>query len=182
MNIFKEIGNLDHKKILKESNTIINSVGWKNTQICLQYSDFVGWHTDIDEYGKTRVEHNCINYHPELDGTYIKEVLTSLDFPVASARLMLLYERSCYSTHVDLYTRYHIPVITNSMLSFMVFPDVPFVARMYPGKMYWTNTHELHNFVNGDHSPRVHLIFNNANEREKFDNRYLRILHGNKFA
>ena len=182
MEIFKEIENIDHKRILDESNTIIDSVGWKNCQICLQYSTEESWHADIDEYGSARIEHECINYHSDLEGTYIKQVLTNLNFPVASARLMFLHERGCYSTHVDLYTRYHIPVINDCLMSYMVFPDIPFVARMPKGKIYWTNTHQLHNFVNGAHQPRVHIIFNNANERENYNNPYLKELHGDRFT
>ena len=181
MDIFKEIKEIDHDKIYKESIEIIDTAGWKNTQIALQYSDKISWHEDVDAYGKTRVEHECINFHPDLEGTYLKKVLTTLDFPVASARLMLLNERSCYSTHVDLYTRYHIPIVNNSRLSFMVFPDIPFVAYMPKGKIYWTDTHQLHNFVNGDHEPRIHLIFNNANEKENYNNPYLKELHGDRF-
>lgn len=181
MQLFKEIKEIDHELIAKECNNIIDQVGWDNCQICLQYSSEISWHNDVDAYGKTRIEHECINFHPELEGTYLKQVLTSLDFTVASARLMFLHERSCYSTHVDLYTRYHIPIVNNSRLSFMVFPDIPFVAYMPKGKIYWTDTHQLHNFVNGDHQPRIHLIFNNANERENYSNPYLKELHGDRF-
>ena len=182
MTVFKEIKDIDHNRILTESTAIIDSVGWNNCQICLQYSSIISWHNDIDEYGKTRTEYECNNFHPDLNGTYIQQVLTDLDFPVASARLMFLHERNCYSTHVDLYTRYHIPVVNNSRLSFMVFPDVPYVAFMPKGKIYWTDTHKLHNFVNGDHAARIHLIFNNANERPNYDNPYIKELHGDRFT
>lgn len=182
MTVFKEVQDVDHKLILEESKKIIDTVGWHNTQISLQYSNNVSWHDDVDRYGASREEHTCTNFHPDLEGSYIKHILTSLDFPVASARLMFLHERSCYSTHVDLYTRYHIPVINDPYLSYMVFPDIPFVARMPTGKIYWTNTHQLHNFVNGDHKPRIHIIFNDANERENFNNPYLKVLHGDKFT
>jgi hypothetical protein len=64
----------------------------------------------------------------------------------------------------------------------MVFPDIPFVARMPKGKIYWTNTHQLHNFVNGSHEPRVHIIFNNANEQENYSNPYLKELHSDRFT
>lgn len=180
--LFKKIKDIDSNKLAKECNDLIDSIGFNNTQLCLQYSAEVSWHDDVDHYGKTRFEHECTNFHPDLDGTYIKEVLCGLDFPVASARLMWLDKRSCYSTHVDLYTRYHIPIVSNPMMAYMVFPDIPFVARMDHGAIYWTNTHELHNFVNGDHSPRVHLIFNDATELPNYDNRYLEILHGDKFT
>ena len=182
MTVFKEVQDVDHELILAESKKIIDTAGWNNCQISLQYSNNVSWHDDVDKYGVSREEHACTNFHPSLEGTYIKYLLTNLDFTVASARLMFLHERSCYSTHVDLYTRYHIPVISNSLLSYMVFPDLPFVARMPAGKIYWTDTHKLHNFVNGDHEPRIHIIFNDANERENFNNPYLKVLHGDKFT
>jgi len=182
MELFKEIKNIDHDLIAKESKNIIEQVGWNNCQICLQYSDTVSYHNDIDKYGTARAEHECINYHPDLEGSYIKKVLTGLDFPVSSARLMFLHERSCYSTHVDLYTRYHIPIESNSRLSYMVFPDIPFVARMPYGKIYWTNTYELHNFDNGDQKPRIHIIFNNANELGYYDNPYIKELYSDRFT
>jgi hypothetical protein len=182
MEIFKEVKDIDHELIVKESKNIIEQVGWNNDQICLQYSDEVSWHNDVDYYGKHRNENECVNYHPDLDNTYIKQILSGLNFPVASARLMLLNKLGCYSTHVDLFTRYHIPIESNSRLSYMVFPDIPFVARMSYGKIYWTNTYELHTFVNGDHSPRIHIIFNNADEIAYYDNPYIKELYGDRFT
>ena len=182
MKLFKEIMEIDSDRIVAECLDLVNTVGWENTQLSLQYSDTVSWHADVDHYGRSRAEEQCVNYHPELEGTYIKQVLTSLEFPVASARLMWLDKRSCYSTHVDLYTRYHIPVVSNPLMSYMVFPDLAYIAHMPLGKVYWTNTHELHNFVNGDHSPRIHLIFNDANELPNLDNPYLEKLDVRKFT
>lgn len=182
MTHFKELADVNSEKLLKECSDIIDKVGWENMQISLQYTDIPSWHNDVDRYGVTRDENKCVNFHPDLEGTYIKELLTNLEFSVSSARLMLLSERTCYSTHVDLYTRYHIPIISNSMLSYMVFPDIPLIARMPVGKMYWTDTHQLHNFVNGDHNPRIHVIFNNSNEQPNYKNPYLRILHGDRFT
>lgn len=181
-NIFKDIADIDSDRFVKESLDIIERVGWENTQICLQYSTEVSWHADVDHYGKARREEQCTNFHPELEGTYIKEVLTSLDIPVASTRFMWLDKRACYSTHVDLYTRYHIPVVTNPLMAYMVFPDLAYIARMPLGKIYWTNTHELHNFVNGDHSPRIHMIFNSADELPNLENPYLEKLGVREFA
>lgn len=180
MTVFKELKDIDHEKILLESNSIIKLVGWRNCQISLQYSNKISWHDDIDEYGRSRIEHECTNFHPDLENTYIKHVLTSLDFPVASARLMLLHPCSCYATHVDYYTRYHIPVISDPLVSYMIFPDHAIIARMSTGKVYWTDTHQLHTFINGAHTSRIHIIFNDANERENFDNPYLKVLQSDR--
>lgn len=182
MTHFKKIKDIDQNLITQEALEIVAVAGWENCQISLQYTDKVSWHDDIDRYGSVRQENSCINFNPYLDGSYIREVLTSFDFPVASARLMILFERNCYSTHVDLFTRYHIPVVSNPLMSFMVFPDIPFIARMPLGSVYWTNTHQLHNFVNGDHVPRIHLIFNDATELPNYNNPYLKVLHGDRFT
>ena len=87
MKIFEKIKDIDGDRIVNECLELIYRVGYENTQLCLQYSDTVSWYEDVDHYGKTRIEHECIHFHPELEGSYIKTVLTDLDFPVASARL-----------------------------------------------------------------------------------------------
>ena len=174
MKIFEEIKEIDHTLITKECNDIIEKIGWHNCQICLQYSDKVSYHNDVDQYGSTRIEHECVNYHPDLENTYIKKVLTELDFPVASARLMFLHERNCYSTHVDLYTRYHIPIGIDTANSFFVFPEHNKVCKMYENHIYWTNTYELHTYINSSFDERVNLIFNNANETKEMFEEYMK--------
>ena len=178
---FKVIQDIDNDKVIQESLDIIDSVGYKNNQISLQYTDEVSWHNDVDYYGKHRNENDCVNYHPDLDNTYIKQVLTGLDFPVASARIMLLPNNKCYTTHVDLYTRYHIPIKSDSYLSYMVFPDLNEVVRMPYGSIYWTDTHELHTFINGTLEDRIHIIFNDASEDQNLSNPYLKKLYGDRF-
>jgi hypothetical protein len=180
--MFKTLKQIDHKKIEAEAFDIINRVDWKNNQISLQYTDEVSWHNDVDYYGKSRDENACVNYHPDIVGTYIHKVLTDMDFPVASARLMLMQYGTAYETHVDLYTRYHIAIQTDPLRNYMVFPDKPFIARMETGNIYWTDTHELHTFVNGSLQQRIHIIFNNANEKPNYKNPYLEKLYGTRFT
>lgn len=180
--MFKIIKKIDYKKISEQSDKIIETAGWRNNQISLQYTNVPSWHADVDYYGTSRDEHVCVNYHPEIIGTYIHEVLTSMDFPVASARLMLMPYGTAYETHVDLYTRYHIAIQTDILRNFMVFPNKPFIARMEPGNIYWTDTHELHTFVNGSLQERIHIIFNDASEVPNYKNPYLEKLYGNRFT
>lgn len=177
--IFKEIGSgIDTDRILKEIQKIEEITDYYCGQICLQYATNVSWHEAVPSYYNDREiedEQSYKNWHPELQDSYIREVLESFGVSPTHARIMNMPERSCYTTHVDYFTRYHVPVVTTPLKSYMHFPDKNITARMYPGKAYWTNTHELHNFVNGTTSNRIHLIFNDASEVKNVDNPYLRI-------
>lgn len=166
---------IDVEQLEKEVNDLIIRVGLSQHQLALQYADVEDWYAGV---GKSNLlnsdEQTYIHFHSELNNTYIKALLENLDFPVSHARLMLLPPKSCYTTHVDYYTRYHIPVTSKPLQTFMVFPDVETsIVRMYPGKMYWTNTHELHNFINGTHEDRIHIVFNDARESKNLENKYL---------
>ncbi len=173
--IHKEIDiKIDIQQLLDDVTKISNVAGWKLNQIALQYHNEIDWHSGV---GKSDFlsgnEEEYIHYHPFLDGMYIKELLESFDFPVAHSRIMLLPPKTCYTTHVDYYTRYHIPVTSKPLQTFMLFPDKGEILRMYPGKAYWTNTYELHNFVNGTYEDRIHIVFNSALEKKNLDNPYL---------
>lgn len=159
----------------RESNDLIRKIGLVQNQIALQYADIEDWYAGVGKSDKlSSNEQDYTKFHSGLQGSYIKELLEGLDFPVAHARLMLLPPKTCYTTHVDYYTRYHIPVITKPLQTFMIFPDVDnSIVRMYPGKLYWTNTHELHNFVNGSIENRIHIVFNDAREHKNLENKYL---------
>jgi hypothetical protein len=167
---------IDLSLLANETVSIIEKVGLQQNQVALQYANKKNWHAGI---GKSDLldcsEQEYINFHEELDGTHLKEILVNLDFSVAHARIMVLPPKSCYTTHVDYYTRYHIPVVSKTLQTFMIFPYKEKVVRMHPGKMYWTNTHELHNFVNGTNENRIHIVFNNADEEKNLNNPYLRM-------
>jgi len=177
--ILQEIKNgIDVPALIDDLKYIESIATYEKNQICLQYGKEKSWSEGVPTYYHNKeidCESDYTNWHDELKNTYIKKLLTSLDFPVAHTRIMRIPERACYTTHVDYYTRYHIPVITNPLKSFMIFPDKEVILRMHTGKLYWTNTHELHNFLNGDLQPRIHIVFNNANETKNLDNPYLRM-------
>jgi hypothetical protein len=175
MEIFTEINKtIDLARLNDDVSNIIRHAGWKMNQISLQYADKVDWHSGI---GKSDMlasdEQSYKNFHPFLKNMYIYELLNSFDFPVSHTRIMNLPAKTCYTTHVDYYTRYHIPVKSKPLQTFMIFPDKNVFLRMYPGNVYWTNTHELHNFVNGTLEDRIHIVFNNALEKKNLDNLYL---------
>jgi hypothetical protein len=175
MSVYKELEYaVDVEKIIKDIDCILKLTEYKSNQIALQYADNESWHAGIgkSDYLK-HSEQDFVKYHSALENTYIKQLLESLNFPVAHARIMNLPPKTCYTTHVDYYTRYHIPVTTKPLQTYMHFPDKETTVRMYPGKMYWTNTHELHNFINGTFENRIHIIFNDAREQKNLNNPYL---------
>lgn len=165
--------NFDFSRFLSETVDIINETGWFNDQISLQYSTVESWSEDVDHYGYTRREHLCTNWNSRLKNSYIKEVIESVHTPVASARIMKLPGPSCYITHVDLYKRFQIPLILDPIKSFMVWPTHNLVVPLTPGEIYFCNTHEIHNYVNGEYTERINIIFNDANELPYLENPHL---------
>jgi len=166
---------VDVDRLIGDMDHILTVANWESNQIALQYASEESW---TDGIGKSdhllNDEQQYTHYHSALDGLYIKEVLTGMNFPVSHARLMNLPPKTCYTTHIDYYTRYHIPLTTRPLQTFMIFPDFePSVARMPAGSIYWSNTHELHNFVNGTTQSRVHIVFNDATEDKYLDSNYL---------
>jgi hypothetical protein len=179
MDIFKEIdlpNAVNTELLYNEILNIVDVAGWKQNQISLQHDGIENWHSGIGKSDLLSSEENSyIHFHSFLEGTYIKELLRSFNFQVSHARIMNLLPKTCYTTHVDYYTRYHIPVVSKPLQTFMVFPDKEKIVRMYPGKVYWTNTHELHNFVNGTLDNRIHIVFNDASELKNLENPYLKM-------
>lgn len=163
----------DFQRFLNEAKKIMDEVPWTNNQISLQYSEHESWSDDVDYYGYTRKEHLCTKWNSKLEGSYIKEVSESVGVPVASARLMRLPGPSCYITHVDLYKRYQIPLICDPLKSFMVWPEYNSVNPLTPGNIYFCNTHEIHNYVNGEYENRINFIFNDATELPYLENPHL---------
>ncbi len=164
----------DFNRLLAESLDIINDIGWHNDQISLQYSNVVdSWTDDVDHYGYTRKEHECVNWNSKLNNSYIKEVIESIHPYVSSARIMKLPGPSCYITHVDLYTRFQIPLILDPLKSYMIWPEHSLVVPLKPGKAYYCNTHEIHNYVNGEYEDRINIIFNDAREQPYLDNPHI---------
>lgn len=165
---------VDIDRLVNDVEQITKNIPYKSNQIALQYADVEDWYAGVGKSDTlSNDEQKFVNYHSELEGTYLKKLLCSMPFPVAHARIMNLPPKTCYTTHVDYYTRFHIPVISKPLQTYMHFPDKETTVRMYPGKVYWTNTHELHNFLNGTRQDRIHIVFNNAEETKNLNNPYL---------
>ena len=69
---------------------------------------------------------------------------------------MWLSPMTCYSIHKDSTPRIHIPMITNPECYFVFKAGI--IQHMPAGAVYWTNTVNLHTFMNCSDKPRLHLI------------------------
>ena len=88
------------------------------------------------------------------DIPYTNSILQHLN--VCRARVMRMRPRTCYTYHVDLTKRIHIPLITNENC-FMIIKDQLY---RYPadGNYYITDTTKKHTFVNASWDDRIHIV------------------------
>jgi hypothetical protein len=86
--------------------------------------------------------------------TIFEELITQ--YKLKRTRLMWLSPMTCYSMHKDSTPRIHIPMITNPECYFVFKQGI--IQHMPVGSVYWTNTVNLHTFMNCSDKPRLHLI------------------------
>ena len=88
------------------------------------------------------------------DLPYTNSIISELK--MYRTRVMRLRPKTCYSYHVDLTKRIHIPLITNNDC-FMIINDELY---RYPadGNYYITDTTKKHTFVNTSHDDRIHIV------------------------
>lgn len=77
-------------------------------------------------------------------------------YKLKRTRLMWVSPMTCYSMHKDSTPRIHIPMITNPECYFVFKQGI--IQHMPVGSVYWTNTVNLHTFMNCSDKPRLHLI------------------------
>jgi hypothetical protein len=92
--------------------------------------------------------------NPFFKNTIFEEVINK--YNLIRTRLMWVSPMTCYSMHKDSTPRIHIPMITNPECYFIFKQGI--VQHMPLGSVYWTNTTELHTFMNCSNIPRLHLI------------------------
>ncbi|MFC7275549.1 hypothetical protein ACFQS1_16290 [Paractinoplanes rhizophilus] len=101
-------------------------------------------------------EYDTLN--PELEGTYLAEVLAGFPFTVFRARLLGVDPRHCYSVHRDATPRVHVAIETTEHAVF-VFVDENNVFRMpADGDAYFVDTRHTHTALNGARDLRLHLV------------------------
>lgn len=86
--------------------------------------------------------------------TVFEEVINK--YNLIRTRLMWVSPMTCYSMHKDSTPRIHIPMITNPECYFVFKQGI--IQHMPVGSVYWTNTVNLHTFMNCSDKPRLHLI------------------------
>jgi hypothetical protein len=109
----------------------------------------------VSAIGKRRGDElEYTNLNPFFKDT-IFEVLIN-QYKLKRTRLMWVSPMTCYSMHKDTTPRIHIPMITNPECYFVFKTGI--IQHMPVGSVYWTNTVNLHTFMNCSDKPRLHLV------------------------
>lgn len=124
------------------------------SQVCLQ-----GTTPDDDPfYGTGKVlelNHSEEEFvHPLFNIPYTNLIMQELN--LYRTRVMRMQPRVCYTYHVDLTKRVHIPLITNEKCMFIINDQV----YRYPanGNYYLIDTTQMHTAVNASNEERIHLV------------------------
>lgn len=94
------------------------------------------------------------NLNPIFKDTLFEELINQ--YKLKRTRLMWISPMTCYSIHKDTTPRIHIPIITNPECYFIFKTGI--IQHMPAGAIYWTNTMNLHTFMNCSTESRLHLI------------------------
>lgn len=94
------------------------------------------------------------NLNPFFKDTIFEQLINQ--YKLKRTRLMWTSPMTCYSMHKDSTPRIHIPMITNPECYFVFKEGI--IQHMPAGSVYWTNTVNLHTFMNCSDKPRLHLI------------------------
>ncbi|CAM1363168.1 Aspartyl/Asparaginyl beta-hydroxylase [Tenacibaculum sediminilitoris] len=104
---------------------------------------------------------------------YFKEVISSFECPILSARLLRLNVGAEIKPHRDYKLGYedgnfriHIPIITNNNIQFILNDEK---ITMLPGECWYTNVNYVHSVSNHGKKDRIHLVID-AERNEWSDN------------
>lgn len=92
--------------------------------------------------------------YPLFDMPYTNLVIESLS--MYRTRVMRMKPQTCYTYHLDLTKRMHIPLITNERCMFII-DDMVY---RYPadGRHYLIDTTKMHTAINASTEERIHLV------------------------
>lgn len=149
----------DFTDLKSQVEKIISGVGFFQNQIICQglSKDGDDWHTGIGRISE-------LDYQDENLYRFLNQGLKAT--PLGNliekhnafrTRILSLDPRHCYTVHKDPTPRIHIPIITNSE-SWMIWPYNNFCQKLKPGLLYWTDTRQLHTFLNGGDDARIHIV------------------------
>ena len=140
---------IDIERILLELNNVP-----KHSQICLQGVEgnndpFYGIGKVLDLNHK---EEEFIL--PNFNLPYTNSILKSLN--MYRTRVMIMQPKTCYTYHLDLTKRIHIPLITNDKCFFVIEDKV--VRYPADGNYYVVDTTKMHTAVNASFEERIHIV------------------------
>ncbi len=122
-------------------------------QAGLQFKDLEDpWASAVGRSKGSELEYTNLNLF--FKDTLFEEVISQ--YTLKRTRLVWLSPMSCYSMHKDTTPRIHIPMITNLECYFVFKQGI--IQHMPVGSVYWTNTVNLHTFMNCSTESRLHLI------------------------
>jgi hypothetical protein len=102
-----------------------------------------------------------LSYYPQLDklASDVQSYINQNGLKLGRVRLLTLHGKSNLTYHIDSESsiRYHVPLITNHNVFFVVDDIVERMAT--PGKLYSLDVQKRHTVVNASRYDRVHLVF-----------------------
>lgn len=122
-------------------------------QVGLQFKDLEDpWASSVGTSKGDELAYTNLN--PFFKDTVFEEMINK--YNLIRTRLMWVSPMTCYSMHKDSTPRIHIPIITNPECYFVFKAGI--IQHMPAGFVYWTNTVNLHTFMNCSTNSRLHLI------------------------
>lgn len=155
--MIKILSHIDVQPLLDEYSRLEKDIQWTDygnkKQVGLQFKDEEDpWASAVGTSKGDELAY--INLNPFFKDTVFEEVINK--YNLIRTRLMWVSPMTCYSMHKDTTPRVHIPMITNPECYFIFKQGI--IQHMPAGFVYWTNTVNLHTFMNCSDKPRLHLI------------------------
>ena len=140
---------IDIERILLELDNVP-----KHSQICLQ--GIKGNKDPFYVIGKVLdLNHKEEEFvFPNFNLPYTNSILKSLN--MHRTRVMIMQPKTCYTYHLDLTKRIHIPLITNDKCFFVIEDKI--VRYPADGNYYVVDTTKMHTAINASLEERIHIV------------------------
>ena len=155
---YKVIDTVDLDKIKRELSTIkytetFSLQGTKSNDHPLQYIFPADASTNAWERSPKHLRAKDLTV-PLFDVPYVNSLLDT--YKVGYGRCCILESKTCYTYHMDISKRIHIPIETNDKCFFVLNDEV--VRLPADGSVYEVDTTKIHTFINGSMSIRTHIV------------------------
>ena len=121
---------------------------WENNVQVIQQSEYDSFIDALDD-----------TYLLEVCSDVIKYIQSSYSLAVGRVRIITLRPKVCLTYHTDPESsyRFHIPVVTNENVLFVVDDHVQRMPQC--GQMYQLDVQKKHTVLNASREERIHLVF-----------------------